>query len=138
MPCYRKRTFWLLCAVLLAAIAGAVCLLSTLQPLALPATTAVLSVEMEQWSAGESQGRLTITDPGEVETILTTLAAAREKLGRSVSDYPSQTDYLVVRLILPDEMLPSGRYCEIETTEGKGRGQHPAPLSAGDSLTSIR
>ena len=109
----KKPAFWIVCAAAVAAAAGAVLLTANpAQTLELPGTASVFTVEMEQFNDRLSIGRVVITDAEQIETILSAMAGAKKTLGRSVNDYPTQEKYLVVRLIMENEMRTLCLYSE--------------------------
>jgi hypothetical protein len=110
---YKKPAFWIVCAAVIIAAAGAVLLTANpAQTLELPGTASVFTVEMEQFNDRLSIGRVVITDAEQIETILSAMAGAKKTLGRSVNDYPTQEKYLVVRLIMENEMRTLCLYSE--------------------------
>jgi hypothetical protein len=110
---YKKPAFWIVCAAVIIAAAGAVLLTANpAQTLELPGTASVFTVEMEQFNYRLSIGRVVITDAEQIETILSAMAGAKKTLGRSVNDYPTQEKYLVVRLIMENEMRTLCLYSE--------------------------
>ncbi len=110
---YKKPAFWTVCAAVIIAAAGAVLLTANpAQTLELPGTASVFTVEMEQFNDRLSIGRVVITDAEQIETILSAMAGAKKTLGRSVNDYPTQEKYLVVRLIMENEMRTLCLYSE--------------------------
>ena len=101
---YKKPAFWIVCAAVIIAAAGAVLLTANpAQTLELPGTASVFTVEMEQFNDRLSIGRVVITDAEQIETILSAMAGAEKTLGRSVNDCPTQDNYLIVRLIMENE-----------------------------------
>lgn len=91
---YKKPAFWIVCAAVIIAAAGAVLLTANpAQTLELPGTASVFTVEMEQFNDRLSIGRVVITDAEQIETILSAMAGAKKTLGRSVNDYPTQEKY---------------------------------------------
>jgi hypothetical protein len=110
---YKKPALWIVCAAVIIAAAGAVLLTANpAQTLELPGTASVFTVEMEQFNDRLSIGRVVITDAEQIETILLAMAGAKKTLGRSVNDYPTQEKYLVVRLIMENEMRTLCLYSE--------------------------
>ncbi len=110
---HRKPTFWLVCTAVFAVIVGAIGILSGSAELVdIPDMASVLSIEMEQYSGGESISRVAIGDIERIEAILRALSGASKTFKRSVNDYPTQDSYLVVRLILEDEMRTLCWYSE--------------------------
>jgi hypothetical protein len=110
---YKKLAFWIACAAAVAAAVWAVLLMANpAQTLELPGTASVFTVEMEQFNDRLSVGRVVITDAEQIETILSAMAGAKKTLGRSVNDYPTQEKYLVVRLIMENEMRTLCLYSE--------------------------
>jgi hypothetical protein len=110
---YKKPAFWIVCAAVIIAAAGAVLLTANpAQTLELPGTASVFTVEMEQFNDRLSIGCVVITDAEQIETILSAMAGAKKTLGRSVNDYPTQEKYLVVRLIMENEMRTLCLYSE--------------------------
>ena len=110
---YKKLAFWIACAAAVAAAVWAVLLMANpAQTLELPGTASVFTVEMEQFNDRLSIGRVVITDAEQIETILSAMAGAKKTLGRSVNDYPTQEKYLVVRLIMENEMRTLCLYSE--------------------------
>jgi hypothetical protein len=110
---YKKPAFWIVCAAVIIAAAGAVLLTANpAQTLELPGTASVFTVEMEQFNDRLSIGRVVITDAEQIETIFSAMAGAKKTLGRSVNDYPTQEKYLVVRLIMENEMRTLCLYSE--------------------------
>ena len=102
--CYKKPAFWVLILSVAAVILVVVCLLTNpVKGLELPDAASVLSMEMEQFNAGESLGPVVVTDSGDIETVLSALSGARKTLRQSVNDAPTQSNYLKVRLILQGE-----------------------------------
>ncbi|MDR3599677.1 MAG: DUF5301 domain-containing protein [Desulfosporosinus sp.] len=71
--------------------------------LELPDAPFVLSMKMEQINEGTSVGRTTVTDSEDIKTVLSALSGAQKTLTQSVNDYPTQENYLVVRLVLEKE-----------------------------------
>ncbi len=110
---YKKPAFWLVCTAVLVVAVGAVFLLTNpTQPLKLPDEDSVLSVEMEQFNEGESVGPVTLTDNTDVEMVLSALSGAKKTLRKSVNDTPTQKNYLIIRLILEEEMRRLCLYSE--------------------------
>ncbi|EGW37456.1 hypothetical protein DOT_4685 [Desulfosporosinus sp. OT] len=105
---FQKPAAWVLIISVLAVILLSVCRLTnpTLNPvlkLELPDATSVLSMEMEKINEGTSVGRTTVKDSEDIKTVLSALSGARKTLTQSVNDYPTQENYLVVRLVLERE-----------------------------------
>lgn len=110
---FKKPAFWLISAAVVAAVVATIFLLTyEPQTLELPETASVFTVEMEQFNDRLSVGRSVITDAGQIETILSAMAGARKTLKRSVNDYPTQDNYLVVRLIMENETRTLCLYSE--------------------------
>lgn len=101
---FKKPAAWVLIISVLAVILSSVCLLTNpALKLELSDATSVLSMEMEQINEGTSIGRTTVTDSEDIKTVLSALSGARKTLAQSVNDYPTQKNYLVVRLVLERE-----------------------------------
>lgn len=101
---YKKPAFWVVIAAVIACTAVAVLLLANpAKTLELPEAASVLSMEMEQFNEYESLGAVTVTDSGDIETVLSALSGARKTLRRSVNDYPTRNNYLVVKINLSGE-----------------------------------
>ena len=107
---FQKPAAWVLFISVLAVILLSVCLLTNpeLNPepalkLELPDAISVLSMKMEQINVGTSVGRTTVTDSEDIKTVLSALSGAQKTLTQSVNDYPTQENYLVVRLVLEKE-----------------------------------
>jgi len=97
----KKPAFWIVCAAVVVAAAGAVLLTANpAQTLEFPDTASVFTVEMEQFNDRLSVGRVVITDAEQIETILSAMVGAKKTLRRSANDYPAQDNYLVIRLIM--------------------------------------
>lgn len=110
---YKKPAFWIVCLAVLAAAIGTIFLLANpAQSLDLPDANSVLSLEMEQFNEGVSVGSLVITDAERIETILSAMTGTKKTLRHSVNDNPAQDNYLVVRLILGEEMRTLCLYSE--------------------------
>jgi beta-lactamase regulating signal transducer with metallopeptidase domain len=110
---YKKPTFWIVIALVIACIAVAVLLLANpAKPLELPEAASVLSMDLEQFNEYETLGVVTITDSSNIETVLSALSGARKTLRQSVNDYPVQNNYLIVRLILAGERRTLCLYAE--------------------------
>lgn len=113
---YKKPTFWVAAAVVIACAAATVFLLANpAKTLDLPEATAILSTDMEQFNEHESLGPVSITDSGDMETVLSALSGARKTLKQSVNDYPIQSNYLVIRLNLSEEQKTLCLYSEGNT-----------------------
>ena len=110
---YKKPAFWLVCTAVLVVAVGVVFLLTNpTQFLKLPDEDSVLSVEMEQFNEGVSVGPVTLTDNTDVEMVLSALSGAKKTLRKSVNDTPTQKNYLIIRLILEEEMRRLCLYSE--------------------------
>lgn len=105
---FQRSAAWALIILVLAVILSSACLLTNpvQKPeleLELPNATSVLAMEMEQINAGTSDGRTTVTDSGDIKTVLSALSGAGKTLTQSVNDDPAQENYLIVRLVLEGE-----------------------------------
>jgi len=110
---HKKTTFWVACAAVVVAAVGAVLLMANpAQTLELPDTASVFTVEMEQFNDRLSVGRVVITGAEQIDAILSAMAGAKKTLRHSVNDYPAQDNYLVVRLIMENEMRTLCLYSE--------------------------
>lgn len=110
---HRKPVFWVLVFALASAMIAAVWLLANPAPsLELPEAASVLSVSMEQFTQRESDGVMMVTNRDDVATVLSLLSGARKMRLPSVNDYPTQNDYLVVRVSLATEMRTLCLYAE--------------------------
>lgn len=78
----------------------------------LPDAVSVLSVRMEQFNQRESVGAVAVTNRDDIATVLSALSGSRTTRLSSVNDYPTQNDYLVVRLDLAGEMRTLCLYAE--------------------------
>lgn len=104
---------WVVIAAVIACIAVAVLLLANpAKPLELPEAVSVFSIDMEQFNEYESLGAVTVTDSGDIETVLSTLSGARKTLRQSVNDYPARNNYLVVKINLSGERRTLCLYSE--------------------------
>lgn len=104
---------WVVIAAVIACLAVAVFLLANLtKTLELPADTSVLSIDMEQFNEYESLGAVTVTNSGDIETVLSALSGARKTLRQSVNDYPARNNYLVVKINLSEERRTLCLYSE--------------------------
>ena len=102
---YKKPSFWLVCTAVFVVVIGTIFLLTNpTQSLDLPDATSVMSVEMEQFNEGVSVGPVTLADNTDIEMVLSALSGAKKTLRKSVNDTPTQKNYLIIRLILEDEM----------------------------------
>ncbi len=110
---YKRPAFWLISAAAVAAVVATIFLFAyKTQTLELPETASVFTVEMEQFNDRISVGRVVITYAEQIETILSAMAGAKKTLRHSVNDYPEQDNYLVVRLIMENEMRTLCLYSE--------------------------
>lgn len=110
---YKKPAFWLVCTAVLVVAIGMIFLLANpAQSLDLPDANSVLSVEMEQFNEGVSVGPVTLRDNTDVEMVLSALSGAKKTLRKSVNDTPTQKNYLIIRLILEEEMRRLCLYSE--------------------------
>jgi len=101
---YKKPACRVVVAAVIACAAAAVLLLANpMKTLELPEADAVQSIETEQFNEYESLGPVSITDRGDLETVLSALSGAKKTLRQSVNDYPIQSNYLVIRLNLSEE-----------------------------------
>ncbi|MDR3598938.1 MAG: DUF5301 domain-containing protein [Desulfosporosinus sp.] len=119
---FQKPAAWVLFILVLAVILSSGCLLTNPAleqeqelELELPEVTSVLSMDMEQINEGTSVGRTTVKDSEDIRTVLSALSGAGKTLTQSVNDYPTQENYLVVRLVLEKEKKTLYLY-----TQGKG------------------
>ena len=110
---FRKPAVWMVITAVIACIAVTLLLLANpAKSLELPDAASVLSMDMEQFNEYETLGVVTITDSGNVETVLSALSGARKTLRQSVNDYPVQNNYLIVRLNLAGERRTLCLYAE--------------------------
>jgi hypothetical protein len=109
---YRKPAFWALLVVMAVVILAVWWLTNPAKLLQLPDTADVLSVRMEYFNQHESVGAVTVTNRDDIAAVLSALSGARKTLLSSVNDYPTQNDYLVVRLDQTAEMRTLCLYAE--------------------------
>ncbi|ABZ85416.1 peptidase m56, blar1 domain protein [Heliomicrobium modesticaldum Ice1] len=110
---YKKPAFWIVCAAVIFAAVWAVLLMANpAQTIELPDTASVFTVEMEQFNDRLSVGRVGITGAEQIDTILSAMAGSKKTLRRSVNDRPMQDNYLVLRLIMENEMRTLCLYSE--------------------------
>ncbi len=110
---YKKPAFRIVAiAVIAVAVAAVFLLANPVNTLKLPDTSSVLSMYMEQFNEGASLGPAAVNGSGDIETVVAALSGARKTFMPSVNDYPTQSNYLVVRLILRDEMRTLCLYAE--------------------------
>lgn len=96
---YKKPAFWVVAAAVIACAAATVLLLANpAKTLELPEADAVLSIELEQFNEYESLGPVSLTDSGDMESVLSALSGAKKALRQSVNDHPIQSNYLVISL----------------------------------------
>lgn len=105
MSCFfKKHVAWVLIILVVAVILASVSFLTNpARKLALPDATAVLSMTMEQINEGASVGRTRVLYSEDIKTVLFALSGARKTLMPTVNDYPTQENYLVIRLLLENE-----------------------------------
>jgi len=110
---FKKPAFWLVCTAAVAVVVIAVFLIIYMaQTLEFPETASVFTIEMEQFNDRLSVGRVVITGAEQIDAILLAMAGAKKTLRRSVNDYPTQNNYLVLRLIMENEMRTLCLYSE--------------------------
>ena len=113
---YKKSAFWVVITAVIVCIAAAICLLANpAKTLQLPEAASIRSMDMEQFNEHESLGQVTITDSGDMETVLSALSGVRKTLRQSVNDYPMQSNYLVIRISLSGEQRTLCLYAEGNT-----------------------
>ncbi|MBA4687894.1 DUF5301 domain-containing protein [Candidatus Galacturonibacter soehngenii] len=101
---YKKSAFVIILPVLIIGFVVTIFLLTTqAKALELPNASSVLSIEMEQITDHESLGQVMISDRDEINTALSVLSQTRKTLNFSVNDYPTQSNYLAIRLKHPEE-----------------------------------
>ncbi len=101
---YKKPRFWIIFVGLMVIIVASICLLSNPKLLSLPDTDEIHKIEIEHYSEGSSLGVATITDKRDIDNILSNLSGAKKTMQMSTNDYPAQNNYLVVRLMLENEL----------------------------------
>ncbi|WP_407652288.1 M56 family metallopeptidase [Acetivibrio straminisolvens] len=101
---YKKPRFWIIFVGFMVVITVSICLLSNPKLLSLPDTNEIHKIEIENYSEGSSLGVATITDKGDIDNILSNLSGAKKTMQMSTNDYPAQNNYLVVRLMLENEL----------------------------------
>ncbi|MFZ7102381.1 MAG: DUF5301 domain-containing protein [Peptococcaceae bacterium] len=110
---YKKPAFGAVIAAVIVCIAVAVLLLANpAETPELPEAASVLSLDMEQFNEYESLGAVTVTDSGDMKTVLAALSGARKTLRQSVKDYPARNNYLVVKINLSGERRTLCLYSE--------------------------
>lgn len=101
---FKKHVAWVLIILVVAVILASVSFLTNpVRKLALPDATAVLSMSMEQINEGTSVGITRVIYSEDIKTVLSALSGARKTLMQTVNDYPTQGNYLIVRLALEKE-----------------------------------
>lgn len=96
---YKRPAFRVVAAAVIACAAAAVLLLANpAKTLELPEAAAVRSIELEQFNEYESLGPASLTDSGDIESVLSALSGARKTLRQSVNDHPIQSNDLVISL----------------------------------------
>jgi len=100
---YKKPSFWIVSVAVVVVIVASVYLLTNPQSISLPDVDVVQSIEMEQFNEGSSLGIVTITDREDIDIVLSNLSGAKKTMRISTNDYPTQNNYLVVRLTLEKE-----------------------------------
>lgn len=110
---YKRPSFWIVCAAVIAVVVAAVCLLTNpVKTLKLPDKNTVLSMEIEQFNERESLGSIKVVDGGNIEIVMSALSGGKKALRQSTNDYPTQSNYLIVRLVLEGEQRTLYLYSE--------------------------
>ena len=101
---YKKRLFWIFIAIVILVAGVCIGLAMNRPTIDLPAADAITSITMEQFKDSISGGEIKITDIVEIESILKELSGAVKTHRWTVNDYPTEAEYLVVRLFLEGQM----------------------------------
>ena len=109
----KKPYSWVLSIAAVVVILASVYLMTnSIETLELPDDSLVVSMEIEQFNDRTSVGNTVVTDKNDINFVLNGISGARKTLQRSLNDYPTQSDYIVVRLNLEGEMRTLCLYTE--------------------------
>lgn len=113
---HKKLRYNMFILVIIIALITTIILLATpAKALELPRASSILSMEMEQFNDHESLGQVIITDSSDIETALSVLYQTRKTLQHSVNDFPTQGNYLAIRLNIGEEQRTQYLYVEGNT-----------------------
>ncbi|MBF4695563.1 DUF5301 domain-containing protein [Fusibacter ferrireducens] len=111
----RKTVFLMIGFALIMMAIIAISILINRDKLDLPAPDKVQTMEMEQFNEGSSLGAIMISDKRRIANVVTALNGSRKVWRSSVNDYPTQQNYLIIRLNQKDEMRTLCLYSENES-----------------------
>ena len=100
---YKKPMFWIISFGLIIILIATIGLVSNPQMIILPEPDVVQSMEMEQFNEGSNLGSVIITDEESIDAVVEVLSDSKKTMRYSTNDYPTQSNYLIVRLILEGE-----------------------------------
>ena len=100
----KKSLLWIIVAVVILVAGVYIVFVMNRTTIDLPATDAITSITMEHFKDYASAGEITITDKGEIKSILGELSGAVKTRRWTVNDYPTAANYLVVRLFREGKM----------------------------------
>lgn len=121
----KKTCFWISLAAVSVCAAALIFVLAIQahsipsQPIQLPSTSTLLSMEMEQIKEDKSTGIVTVTDTTDMEAILSALSRSRKTSRQSINDSPNEDNYLIIRLKMKKGekklyLFAAGNHCYLE------------------------
>ena len=101
---YKKPTLWVaVAAAVLVGVVGIGFAMNRVTAVNLPNAEAIVSVSMDRYTGHASAGEIVVTGKDEIQNVLGALSGATKTMRRSTNDYPTENEYLVVRLRLENE-----------------------------------
>ena len=99
---YKKPMLWTLCIIVpLVIVIAAALIANPVKRLALPDTSSIASIEIDQNSGQEIVESVSIDEDSDINLILSRLDEAK-RAEDSMNDYPAQSDYITIRFKVLD------------------------------------